>query len=231
MKLFFIILVFSFFATFSKAQSGTNEGKVKLMGQRAVSPARMHGTPFLFSDWVKGSVVLTDGENSEEIPLQYDALHDELLTYDKNSFSTIKIEKATLQSFRVTFFGEDWFFEQRRFDALVPENRFFRVLFKGEIELLCYYKADITVVSPYKDTDNIMKNQEYAASQHYFLYSRASGYSPVRLKRKSLLRRVVKENQALARQVLRQNHIEITGYQSFARALELFDANHVKLKF
>lgn len=231
MKLFFLILLFCFFGTLLKAQSGGNGGEVKLMGQRAVNPASMHGSPFLFSDWVKGNVMLTDGESTEEIPLQYDALHDELLTYDKNSYTTIRIEKVTVQSFRVRFLGEDWLFEQRRFDALVGESRFLRVFYKGKVDLLGSYKVDINVVSPYKDVDNIMKNQEYNASQHYFLYSPASGYCPVRLTRKSLLRRVVKENQGLARQVLRQNHVEVDGSQSFAKALELFEANQVKLKF
>ncbi len=230
MKPTLLILIFYFFCPLlTKAQLADNWDAVKLMSQRVISTDRLRGSPYLFNDWLEGTIVLTNGEKLDGISLKYDALHDELLTYTEASYTVVKIEKASIKSFQIQNFGEDWLFEQRYFNGLAKGKRFFRVLRKGEVELLYQYKVDMENTSVYKDESGVSRNQVFVARQRYFLYSPSTGFSPFRLKRKSLLRRIGKEDLPRARQLLRQNHIATDNPQSFARALELLEADHIKL--
>jgi hypothetical protein len=212
-----------------KAQPSKTWDDVKLMGQRIIITSRLRGSPYLFDDWRMGTVVLTNGDRLDGIPLKYNALYDELLTYNEAGFTVVKIEKASIQSFQIQHLGEDWLFEQRYFDGLVKGNHFFRVLYTGKVEFLYQYRVDIENTSVYKDGSGVPNNQEFVARERCFLYSPSTGYSPFRLKRKSLLRRIGKEDLPRARLLLRQNHLIVGNPESFASALELLETNHIQL--
>lgn len=231
MKPILLLLILCLAATVVKAQPAENWDQTKLMGQRLIHTDHLRGSPFLFDDWIDGDVVLTNGDVLTGIPLKYDAYRDELLTYNKVYFTVLKIEKATVKSFHFVNMGQDWYFEQRYFDGLLKGDRFFRVLYDGDVDLLQLFKTEKVNTSVYKDESGVSKNEEFVPVQRYFMYSEKAGFSPVSLRKKSLMRRIGKDDLKLARQLVRQNNIAFGSAAEFVRALALLQTNSIQLHF
>ena len=231
MKNTIVTLFLVFIAGSLLSQPVVNMDHPKLMGQRYVNKVRIKGSPFLFDDWINGRISLTSGERVDSVPLKFDAYRNELMSYDKGTFTILTVEKAAVHSFEFDFKGEHYLFEQRFFDGLLKGNRYFRVLFHGDADLLCFYKVDILNTSIYTDENGITKNQEYVPGKRYFLYTPRSGYSPGNLKRNSFLRFISKTDRKVVRSLLRQHHLVLGSEAEFIRALDILQQNKIKLHF
>ncbi len=230
MKPYLFILIFSFISSLLIAQTSTDVDEVKLLGQRHVTLKKMKGSPFLFSDWKKGTVVLKNGDVKRGVLLKYDLLNDELLTMHKDFSSVIKIDKAIVMSFTIWNKNEEWMFEQRNLNDGAIDNCYLRVLHKGVVELLCRYWVSIAKVSPYGDLDGRLKNQEYVAQQRYYCHEAASEYCSIRLNRKAFLRRIDKSEKGVVRQSVKS--IKVKGekeIQYFISLLKLLESQNIQL--
>ena len=231
MKNTILILLLFFAFTSIQGQPKENWDQEKLMGQRYTFVEQLRGSPFLFDDWISGTVTLTSGEVIENVPLKYNAYFDELLTYNPVYFTIMQLDKYTVHRFEFDLFGEHWLFEKRFFPGLSKGDRFFRILHKGKTDLLCFYKVNLLNTSPYKDENDILKNQEFFSGYRYFLFQPESDFTSVRLRKKSLLRYVGKTDLKEARQLLRKSSVELKDVAGFASAMQLLEENGVDLIF
>ena len=231
MKNTILIILLFFVALTLQAQPKENWDQEKLTGQRYAYHEQLRGSPFLFDDWINGTVTLISGEVIEDVPIKYNAYLDELITYNPVYFTIVKLDKYTLHRFEFDLFGEHWLFEKRFFPGFPKGDRFFRILHEGQTDLLCFYKVSLLNTSPYKDENNILKNQEFFSGYRYFLFQPESDFTSVRLRRKSLLRYVGKADMKEARQLIRKGNLELKDVAGFSSAMQFFEENMIGLNF
>lgn len=229
MKKILFLLFWVLGAGWASAQPDTGWDQAKLMAQRYVSNDNIQGTPFVYDQWIDGTVYLTSGDSISGIPLKFDAERGELISYNKIYYALVTIEKSAVSAFRFHLAGEVYYFEKRWFGGLEKGDRFFRVFGKGEVDLLSLYRIERVNTSLYRDESGIMRNQEFASTVRYFLKNDRSDFFPTNLKRKSLYRRIGKDDRREARQVIRQNNITFGLAHEYARALSLLETAGIKL--
>lgn len=132
----------------------------------------MKGSPFLFEDWVKGTVKLTNGIVYENVSLMYDQVKDQLIfsTEDGKSFSFMyPVYEFTLQK-EITSTVTD----ERKFRSGFPPvdgasaGAFYEVLNDGETILL--KRASKAIVEERPD-GSIVKEKLIKESVKYYIAS------------------------------------------------------------
>nr|MBC7613770.1 hypothetical protein [Pseudopedobacter sp.] len=114
-----------------------------------ISYTDIKGTPFLFSDWVSGVVILGNGDTFSDVPLKYNVFDEKL--YFKNPKKDELLEFVQpLKSFKFNELKGAGVFS-KGFPAIDKFNSetFYDVLFDGKVKLLNKQYKTLLEVRPY----------------------------------------------------------------------------------
>lgn len=105
----------------------------KLSGELYQQRIMYAGNPFYLDNWVNGDVTLESGEVVKDQFLRYNALEDELIWKEPNSFRLVKLDKMLISAFTLK---QNKIIHFERISkvskgALTASNDFLQVLHKG----------------------------------------------------------------------------------------------------
>lgn len=226
-----LLVALVFISIGAHAQPTENWDSEKIIGQRYYLNARYQGSPYLFDGWQKGTIRFTSGQELSGVMLKYDGYKDELVYINELYQAMIQVEKPAVESFSFNDQGKEYYFERRYFDGMGMGERYFQVLHKGNVDLLCLRKIELIGTSVYKDANGVAKNMEYVQSFRYFLAKKEGGYQATSLRKKSLLKYFTGAQKKRVTQLMRTNHIRFKTEEGFARALSILENNNIKLDF
>lgn len=204
----------------------------KIKGVRHIAYPTYTGFPFLNDTWVAGQVEFNNGEIADSLFLRYSAFKDDLLYYNKPLTSQIVIDKVSLNGFSYT--GPDGnlrTFRKLYYDGYMKGDRYFEVLSKGETDLLVYRKRILTTTSPYKDDQQIMKDQEYTNAYQFYFYSPGKGFALVRPNLNAFLDVFNELDQKPVKKLVRKNRVRITDEGSLILAWKIVEDAGYKILF
>lgn len=202
----------------------------KIKGVRHIAYPTYTGLPFLTDVWVPGQVEFNNGEIADTLFLRYSAFKDDLLYYNKSLASQIVIDKASISGFSFTETdGNKRIFRKQYYDGYMKGDRYFEVLSEGETDLLAYRKRNLTSTSPYKDEQEILKDQEYTNSYQFYFYSPGSGYSMVRPNLNAFLDVFTVIDQKPVKKLIRKNRIRISDEGSLLLAWKIVERAGYKI--
>ena len=205
-------------------------GKIK--GIRFLPYSLYNGDPFLTEDWCLGKIEFTNGDIADSLSLKYSSYKDELIYYNRDIWTMITIDKASINGFTFTDIdGRTRTFIKQYFDNFAKSYRFFEVLSSGEISLLAYRKVILNTTSAYHDNNGNLKNMAYDTSYQFYFYSPEKGYTLVRMNLASLLSKFDKTQQTPIKKLLRKNKIRIQDQYSFIQAWKAIEKEGYKIIF
>ncbi|MBW8334412.1 MAG: hypothetical protein K0M40_20520 [Prolixibacteraceae bacterium] len=232
--LLFILFHAAGFTTTVLAQEPLNPNwdAEKIKGTRYIPYPIYDGFPFLNDSWLPGKIEFASGEIADSLYLRYSSFKDDIIYYNKAITTQIVIDKASLNGFSFTEKdGRTRVFRKQYFDGFMKGDRYFEVLSDGETDLLVYRKVILITISPYKDQNNILKNQAYAPNYQYYFYSPSKGYASVRMNLGALLSKFDKVSQKSIKKLLRKNRIRILDENSFVRAWKVVEKEGFEVEF
>ncbi len=196
----------------------------KIRGTLFKSYGYYDGNPFFTKEWKLGSVQLSGGENIDSLNLKYSSYKDELIYYNTVAGAQVQIDKRAISSFwSPDDSGHECFFRKQYYDRYPHGDRFFQVLYDGNIDFVCSRKVDLISCSPYYGENGILKNQIYVLSPSFFFYSPEKGYCPVRPTKRSLLLQFSNDKKKEVRRLLRKQHEAVVDEYSFATVWAVLD--------
>jgi len=230
-RILFLIILFGLFVTSSlNAQEELSKklSSVKIKGTNFITYPAYSGTPYLSEKFLIGEIEFMNGVKIDKIGLRYSSYRDELIYYNSDISTQIVIDKISIKSF--SFNDENGVkrvFRRQNYTGFLNGERFFELLSDGDIALLAYRKVDLGTCDPSYSKLGLAYQKSYS----YYVYSAASGYSPISLNRNSLLSKFTKPNQKLAKKVLRKNRVEFSDEASFVLAWNLLKENGIPISY
>ena len=226
----FIILFVALGATSLKAQVELpfipNAELIK--GTAFVAYPSYSGAPFLNENFLMGEIQFVDGTKVSNIGLRYSSYRDEVIYYNTYLSVQIVIDNKSLKGFSFTDEkGVKRTFRHQHYDDNVTSERYFEVLSDGKIALLAFRKVDLEPCDPSYDKHGLA----YKKSYYYYMYADGRGYSPLNPNRNSLLTKLDKPNQKLAKRILRKNRVVLTDETSLVLAWNILKENGVTINF
>lgn len=204
----------------------------KIKGVRHIAYPTYTGFPFLNDVWVLGQVEFNNGEIADSLYLRYSAFKDDLLYYNKTLTSQIVIDKASIRGFSFTETdGNKRIFRKQYYDGYMKGDRYFEVLSKGETDLLVFRKRILTNTTPYKDEQQILKDQEYTNSYQYYFYAPGKGYTLVRPNLNAFLDDFNELDQKPVKKIIRKNRVRISDEASLILAWKIVENAGYKIFF
>ncbi|HNW49922.1 MAG TPA: hypothetical protein PKH79_02500 [Prolixibacteraceae bacterium] len=159
-----ILLIFSYGA--SAALTAPQE-TVKLVGKYYALPMGLEGSPYLFDDWLSGTIFLKNGKVARDTRIRLDIVTDELLFYHETLKRVFVVDKATIDSFVVNPGRSDsmsfvkYSGEPIRFK--LDSNSYIQMLYDGKrMDFFIRHKADIV-----KATESNSKNKVFSRTFFY----------------------------------------------------------------
>jgi len=234
-----IVQLMLFVWLFSHSGSVTAQNKLnqnwdsqKIKGVRHIAYPTYTGFPFLNDVWVLGQIEFNNGEIADSLYLRYSAFKDELLYYNKTLTSQIVIDKASIKGFSFTETnGSIRNFRKQFYDGYMKGDRYFEVLSKGETDLLVYRKRILTTTTPYKDEQQILKDQEYTNSYQYYFYTPDKGFTLVRPNLNAFLDDFNEADQKSVKKLIRKNRVRISDEESLVLAWKIVENAGYKIYF
>lgn len=232
-KILFLFFCF-IFVNEVYAQVGPAHGwdAPKIKGTRQEIYSIYEGKPYFTDNWCLGKIQLSNGETIDSLYLRYSSFKDELIYFNKQINTQIRIDKSIISAFKFTDEnGQLHSFRKQQFDNAAKSERYFEILSEGSVDLLCYKKVNLDEVSPYHDSKGTLKNMAYRQEYLYYFYSPAEGYAPVKPSKNGLLAQFDKQSQKPVKKLLRKNKIFISDEFTFIAAWETIEKNGFKVMF
>lgn len=228
--LLFLVWSFAQIACAQQPIQHWDAGKIK--GARFIPYSSYNGLPFLNEDWCLGKIEFTNGETTDSLSLRYSSYKDELIYYNRDIWTMITIDKASINGFTFTDIdGRIRTFIKQYFDNYAKSYRFFEVLSSGEISLMAYRKVTLKTTSAYHDNNGNLRNMIYDPSYQFYFYSPEKGYTLVRINLANLLSKFEKTNEKPIKKLLRKNKIKIQDEYSFIQAWKAIEKEGYKVVF
>jgi hypothetical protein len=177
---------------------------------------------FLQDDWVTGTVVLTDGDEFENISFRYQAYGDKLVAFNGNINLLYTLDKSLVKSFEYIENGIEKKFISLEFKSYASSCRFFQELYKGSCSLLAFHHVDEVRVSPYTDSSGIIRDSDYRLNVDYYVVSEKNGFSKLQPRTRSVYK-TYPEHKKEIRRLFKRNRISIQGESSMIKAFMLLD--------
>jgi len=217
-----------------QAQTGPTRGwdSVKIKGTKQEVYNVYDGKPYFTDGWCVGKVEFTNGEALDSLYLKYSSYKDEIIYFNEQIKTQIRIDKATVSAF--SFKDKDGVihsFQKYPFDNWAKADRYFEILSTDSPNLMCYRKVNLNEVSPYRDSTGKLKNMAYEQEYLYYFYFPDKGFSPVKPNKSNLLSHFDKESQKAIKKLLRRNRIDILDEFSFVAAWQTIKKQGFKVLF
>jgi hypothetical protein len=229
-----LLLLACFILPELQAQTGPSRGwdSVKIKGTKQEVYRVFEGKPYLTDGWCLGKIEFTNGETIDSLYLKYSSYKDDIIYFNEQIKTQIRIDKATVSAF--SFKDENGVihsFRKYPFDNWAKADRYFEILNTDSPNLMCYRKVNLNEVSPYHDKSGTLKNMAYQQEYLYYFYFPDKGFSSVKPNKSSLLSHFDKDSQKAIKKILRRNRIDILDEFSFVVAWQTIQKHGFKVLF
>lgn len=205
-----------------KITSESNRLHAKIRGKvyHLTASANSH---FLYpNDWVKGTVVLSNGDKYENIKIRLHAQSDELVAYNENHSILYLVEKEQVKSFTMEVDGTTKQMVKLNTKGENSSGQYFEQLYLGTQSLLSFRYIYEQKVGPYTDEMGIMRDVEYHLRINYYRYSAKDGLFKIALKKRALYSDFPEHKKEI-KKIFRKNKLLLENEQDLIKAFQVLD--------
>ena len=203
----------------------SNTLNYKLSGSQYYFYSFLEGTVYLNDDWVRGSVVLENGDRFDNILLKLNTFTEDLITFNERIGAVEIIDKFIVDEFTMdTDKSSENLFRKLYFDKYPKGDHYFNVLYEGKLKLFCWYYTYEEKTSIYRDVHGLMRASRYKLNPIYFILFPDNNLIKVKSTRKSLVN-LFPEQKKRIRKLFRKNKIRFTSKSTseLGRAVNLIE--------
>lgn len=200
----------------------SNRLQGKLTGKVFYMPAEGASQQFYHDSWLRGNILLTDGDIFENEQIRYLAYGDELVAYNSNLRQLFIVDKQKVAGFTVNLPQENQEFVKLYFDGFNPGDRYFERLFDGSRKLLAFRSIDEINTDIYRDKHGRLKHSSLKLKTTYYIYSEETGFKKVLPRRSSFLD-LFHERKKEVRRLFRKNNLRPSTEKDMIRAFILLE--------
>lgn len=200
-----------------------NMDDIVAAGVQAVAESYDHryegvkGTPYLFSDWMQGEIIMRDSSILEQVLLRYDVYQDELIAKRSNN-NEIVIDKNQIRGFSLGKPGISNFTEFRTAEYLkdfkvTEPDQFVQVLYDGPTALYTIKKKDL---SNAKFTDTVTD---------FYIQSPEGNFMKVRPNKKEIME-IFKDEKKKVEEFIEKNNLILEESTDLVKVVMFYDQLH-----
>lgn len=198
----------------------------RLIGKRYSSTFSYKGPQYLDTEWRDGTVYLSNGDSATHIFLKYNRYLDELIYFNKQTNSMVRLDKKPITGFRITIGNDVFYFKKLAFNRSSEKASFYEVLYRGRhIEFLVHRFSELSICPSYIGESGMKKDMEFKKVENYLISDNENGLLPIRLKKKSLVLKFGELKKKEIRKFLHQYHLSVNDEDSMVLALRLLTEN------
>ncbi len=138
---------------------------------RSIKYTDVQGNPYLFEQWVNGTIRLGNGKSYTNVPLRYDIVSDELQYKDNKSDQALNFIDPVVefQLMPGTESGESPMIFRNGFisDDGTSVKAYYQVLFDGALKLL---KRNTKVIFETREYSSAITTKTFREEEYYYLY-------------------------------------------------------------
>ena len=214
-----------FYKSVNQISPKANSLNYKLTGKRHYFETSFKGTPYMYDEWQRGSVLLENGDSYDSLYLNLNTLAEELIWYNIRTGNLVDLDKFIIDEF--TLYDKQnniKLFKKIYSDKYHKGEHYYHILHDGEIKLWLWYRTIVVVTSVYKDVWGNMLNSEYDSQNEFFVVLPDSSVVRIKNNRKSLIQ-LFPEHKRVVRRLLVRNGIDFRdiSISDMAKAVELID--------
>jgi hypothetical protein len=149
--------------------------------------AGVEGSPYLFDDWLKGDITLTDDKVKEDVPIRYNSHLDQVEIV--NNGQRLALNPGAIKGFTIYSYNENGnrithqFRNGFNLDSY-SKNDFFQVLYDGENKLLVKLKNQL--IEGANNSYGASMGDRFDTSKKYYLVKEDGTVHNVKLRRRDL---------------------------------------------
>jgi hypothetical protein len=206
-----------------KLGENSNRLEGKLSGTIYHLPLDANSTHFFHDKWVKGMVILEDGDIFNEVNIRYLAYGDELVVFNSNLGQLFIADKEKVKSFSVDLNSGTQKFVKISNTAEGGEERYFELLYSGTNWLLAFHFLFDEKTDVYRDDHGKLKDTRLILKTAWYMYD-TPNEKLIRLqnKRKAFIN-LAGIHKKEARKLFRQNQLHWYNSFKMVKAFELMD--------
>jgi hypothetical protein len=227
----FILVNCSVFAqkegvSWQKLNESSNRLQGKLTGRVYYISGEANRSFLYPNDWVKGDILLTNGDKFENQELRYEADKDELIVYNANNFTLFFVEKEFVKSFTFKTGEKIQKFVKLSNVRDSARDNYFEELYSGKRTFLAFHYIFEHKVSPFVDRNGVMRDSEYLHQTNYFMYSEKEGIKKMDINRRSFFNAFPEKKKEI-KKLFRKNHLLIQHEEAMIFAFRLLEENNI----
>ncbi len=138
---------------------------------RSIKYTDVQGNPYLFEQWVNGTIRLGNGKSYTNVPLRYDIVSDELQFKDSKSDQALNFKEPVVefQLMPATESGESPMMFRNGFisDDGTSPKAYYQVLFDGGLKLL---KRKTKIIFENREYSSAITTKTFREEEYYYLY-------------------------------------------------------------
>lgn len=149
--------------------------------------AGVEGSPYLFDNWLKGDITLTDNKVKEDVPIRYNTYLDQVEIV--NNGQTLALNPGAIKGFTIYSYNENGnriahqFKNGFNLDSY-SENDFFQVLYDGERKFLVKLKNQL--IEGVSNSYGASMGDRFDTSKKYFIVKEDGTVHDVKLRKRDL---------------------------------------------
>lgn len=204
----------------------SNTLNYKLTGRQYAFYSTLQGSVYLTDDWVKGSVILENGDTHEDIYLKLNTLLGELITYNERNGATMVIDKFIVDKFKMQSpESSSVLFQKMYFDKYPKGEHYYNVLYENRLKLLCWYRTTEETTSLYRDKYGFLRDSRFNQESIFFILFPDDNLVKIKGTKRSLIN-LFPDQKRRIRRLLRKNRINFSSKSTgeIARAVKLIEA-------
>lgn len=197
----------------------------KLTGTQYYFFSTLNGTAYFNDNWLKGSILLVNGDRYNDIYLKYNTFKEELVVFNERNGAIFVPDKYIISEFMLNLSsGRSEVFRKIYFDKFPKGERYFNILYDGDkLKLLIWHKTIEANVSMYRDKYGIRRATEFRQDITYFILFPDDNLVKISPNRRSFIN-LLPEQKKEVRKVLRKNRISYSSRESLVKAVELIES-------
>lgn len=198
----------------------------RLIGKRYLTPVYYKGPQYLYSDteWIPGTVYLTNGDSVASLFLKYNRLQDELIYFNQKHSASVSLDKKQLTGFALYFGNRRTVF--RKISHIHSSNKsgYYEVLYDGKTDVLAHRRSELKICPSYITNSGIKKDRQFLAYDRYLISGKENELLPVRLRKKSLLLKFGESKKKEISRVIRKHQLSMKDEASMVHAWQALEA-------
>lgn len=225
--LIYILLLFCLAPIVIMAQSITEiDNTPKLIGKRYITPVYYKGPQYLYSDseWIPGTVYLTNGDSVAHLFLKYNRMQDELIYFNQKNSASVKLDKKQLSGFILYYGDKPSVF--RKISHIHSSNKagYYEVLYNGKTDVLAQRRSELKICPTYTSKSGVKKDRQFIAYDRYLISGKENELLPIRLRKKSLLLKFGENNKKEISRIVRRQHLSMKDESAMIQAWKTLEA-------